>query len=118
MTNGHTLSNGTSTDGSPSTESAFPPISSYQYRNLVTADSYIRGPPVSGLGLPGPGVNEVDVEPLGLNDVAEDILKELPDECLVAFLAAREQEKKWKNSWASEKEDGARATPRITYSQV
>ena len=122
-TDGHQLPNGTSpngtsTDEDTTTESMFPPISSFQYRNLVTADSFMRGPPVSGLGVPGPDANDVNIEPPGLLDVAEEVINELPEDCLTAFLAAREQERKWKTSWGVEKDDGARSVPKITYAQV
>ena len=118
VANGHNLTNGTSTDENSSMDNRFPPISSYQYRNLVTADSYTRGPPISGLGIPGPGVNDINVAPLSLTDVSEDVMNCLPPDCLEAFLAAREQEVQWKRSWGTEAEDGARATPKITYSQA
>ena len=115
--NGITALNGAS-DPKPY-DPAFPPISSYQHRNFATIDTHMEFPPRSGLGLPGPeGVSdsgEFDVGPKGLCDVAEDVIACLPSECLGPFMEAREEERKWRAQWGTEKENGMRADIKVTY---
>ena len=96
----------------------FPDLAPGIARNFMVTDTYYEGPPMSGVGIPGPDGDLVDVGPLGLVDVAEEVLAELPEECMVAFLEARAAEMEWKQKWRAEDEDHARAELKISYSGI
>lgn len=93
----------------------FSPLPSIITRNFLVVDTTFESPPISGLGIPGPDGDAVDVGPNGLPDASDDILAELPLECRQAFEAAKDQERQWKTKWKSEVEDGARGTLRIGF---
>ena len=94
---------------------ALPPLTSFQARNLATVDTHMRFPPRSHLGAPGADGGEYDIGPKGLCEVADDVVAELPEACLGAFLEAREEERRWRMQWAGETEDGLRAEVNVTY---
>ncbi|QDS75680.1 hypothetical protein FKW77_007615 [Venturia effusa] len=93
----------------------FSPLPSIITRNFLVVDTKFESPPISGLGIPGPDGDSVDVGPNGLPDVSDDILAELPPQCRQALEAAKDQEIQWKTQWKSEVEDGARGTLRIGF---
>jgi chromatin structure-remodeling complex protein RSC7 len=95
--------------------SIFSPLPSIITRNFLVVDTKFESPPISGLGIPGPDGDAVDVGPNGLPDVSDDILAELPLECRQALEDAKEKEKQWKRHWGSEVEDGARGALRIGF---
>lgn len=102
-------------DGEQSSETIFPDIAPMFTRNFMISDTCLATPPLSGLGIPGPDGEVLDIGPGGLVDVPEHILSELPEPCRQAFTLARAEEMKWKGSWGTEDEDGARAKLRISY---
>lgn len=96
----------------------FPDLAPGVTRNFVVTDTYYEGPPMSGLGIPGPDGDIMDVGPLGLADVTEEVLALLPEECMGPFLEARAAEIEWKKKWKAEQEDHARAQLKISYSGI
>ena len=84
-------------------------------RNFLVVDTKFESPPISGLGIPGPDGDAIDVGPNGLPDVSDDILAELPIECRQALEDAKTKERQWKQHWGSEVEDGARGALRIGF---
>jgi chromatin structure-remodeling complex protein RSC7 len=93
----------------------FPPVPSIITRNFLVVDTKFKSPSISGLGVPGPDGDAVDVGPNGLPDVSDEILAELPLECRQALEDAKEKERQWKQNWGSEIEDGARGALRIGF---
>lgn len=102
-------------EGEQSSESIFSDIAPIFHRNFMIADTYLATPPLSGLGIPGPDGEVLDIGTGGLGDIPDHILTELPESCRQAFNLARAEEMKWKGSWGTEEEDGARAKLRISY---
>ncbi|KAI9815337.1 MAG: hypothetical protein M1827_002817 [Pycnora praestabilis] len=96
-------------------ESIFPPVARVYSRNLMVADTCFTTPPMSGLGAPGPHVEDYEDGFDGLTDVPQDVIRELPSECRKAFDEAKEQEWTWKHSWRTEMTDGVRGTLRIGF---
>ncbi|KAL9106022.1 MAG: hypothetical protein Q9187_008616 [Circinaria calcarea] len=96
----------------------FPDLAPGITRNFAVTDTYYEGPPMSGMGIPGPDGDIMDVGPLGLADVTEEVLAELPEECMAAFLEARAAEIEWKAKWRAEQEEHARAQLKISYSGI
>lgn len=96
-------------------ETIFPPVRPLYSRNFLIVDTHFVGPPISDLGVPGPDGDVVDLAPHGLTDVPDDVLSELPRDCLKAFVEARDEELKWKNSWGTEAGDGLRARFKVDY---
>lgn len=99
-------------------ETIFPNLALGIARNFMVTDTYYEGPPISGMGIPGPDGDLMDIGPLGLADVTEEVLAELPEDCRVAFLEARAVEIEWKQKWRAEQEDHARAELKISYSGI
>ena len=60
----------------------FPPLTSFQARNLATVDTHVQFAPPAALGAPGADGGEFDVGPKGLCEVAPDVVAALPAECL------------------------------------
>ncbi len=106
-------------EGSPGgrANSQFSAIPSIIQRNFVVADMYFASPPVTGIGLPGPDGDVLDVGPPGLAATAESVAAALPCECLRSLESLRHEAIKWKDSWQGEDQDGARAQLRISYNQ-
>ena len=96
-------------------DSIFPDVEPVFTRNFAITDTYYISPPYSGLGIPGPDGQAMDVEPGGLSDVPQEIVDALPDENRRAFEEMKAAEMKWKGSWGGEDEDSARAKLRISY---
>ena len=96
----------------------FPEPKSVFTRNFMIADTYYSGPPMTGLGIPGPDGDILDLGVGGLTDIPAHLLDELPADCLQALNEARAEEGKWKNSWSTESDDHARAHLRISYSGI
>ena len=80
-------------------ETIFPPVRPLYARNFLIVDTHFVMPPGSHLGVPGPDGDIVDIERRGLADVADEVVAELPPDCLQAFAAAREEELAWKTGW-------------------
>lgn len=102
---------------SPS-DSLFPPVTEGTLTRLLTTDTIFTRPAENAFGIPGPDGDASDPLPSGSNGllgVSEDLVDELPEECRVAFEQAREAERRWKDSFRSEREDGFRATLKIGY---
>ncbi|KZF19669.1 hypothetical protein L228DRAFT_270991 [Xylona heveae TC161] len=95
--------------------SIFTPVSPVHSRNYLITDTYFESPPISGLGLPGPDGDCADLDPKSLLDVDEDVWRELPSDCLEAFMKARQEQLNWKTTWDTEHKDGARSKLRIHY---
>lgn len=84
-----------------------PALSPYLYNNAMTVDTVIAAPPSSTFGIPGPdGTDAWDIGPKGLCDVSQEVIDELPPECLGPFLEARAEEAKWRDSWGRESGNG------------
>ncbi|KAI9832876.1 MAG: hypothetical protein M1819_003906 [Sarea resinae] len=110
---GMALTNGTRaqyafSDSQQQAETIFAPVAPIYTRSLMIADTYFKTPPLSGLGIPGPDRDEYDLGFKGLSDVSDEIANELPAECKKGFQRARNEELKWKESWRTEEEAGAR----------
>jgi chromatin structure-remodeling complex protein RSC7 len=99
----------------PSSESDVPAIVS---RNYLVVDTYYQSPPISGLGIPGPDGDYVDIGVNGLPELDEEDLSTLPPKARAAFEEAKKEESEWKHQWHSEKVDGARARLRIGFTGV
>ena len=82
-------------------------------RNFLVTDTVLEMPPTAGLGIPGPGSDDVGAN--GLPQVDEETLTLLPPDCRVALLGAKQKEAEWKERWKSESEDGHRGHLRISY---
>ncbi|KAG8525890.1 uncharacterized protein KY384_000650 [Bacidia gigantensis] len=92
---------------------AFPELPSFYTQRFMVTDTYFETPSTSTLGYPGPDEALVDIGPLGLMHVPQDVVEALPEDCQEAFVRARTQEKVWKTRW---KLGGDGRTPlRITY---
>ncbi|KAI9678878.1 MAG: hypothetical protein M1829_001862 [Trizodia sp. TS-e1964] len=102
-------------DSEASFDTIFPPIPPVYTRNFFIADIIFQPAPRSNLGIPGPGIVEEDFGHHGLLGVPDDVVAELPFDCLESFKEAREQELKWKMSWGTESEECARQRLRIGY---
>ncbi len=96
-------------------QTIFTQIAPIYTRNFMLTDTHFRTPPMSGLGVPGPDADSIDVGPHGLGDVADDALAELPTECRKAFEDAKAQEWEWKHGWHTEADHAARGKLRIGY---
>jgi chromatin structure-remodeling complex protein RSC7 len=99
----------------PSTPTIFTPISRVISRNFLVVDTKYESPPISGLGIPGPDGDVLDVGPNGLPDVSDDILAELPPDCRKAFEDAKAKEAQWRQNWGNEVQDGARGKLKIGF---
>lgn len=106
--------NGTYHSPAPST-SLFPPVKPIVSRNFMVVDTVYETPPHSGMGIPGPDGDAMDVGPNGLSGISDDILAELPPQCRIAFDEAKAQELEWKNRWSTERKDGARGELKIAF---
>ena len=82
-------------------------------RKFMVTDTIYETPPNSTLGYPGPDEAFVDIDPVGLTHVPEDVLAELPSDCKEEFYKTLAQEVEWKGRWSTE--DGARRELKITY---
>ncbi len=111
--------NNDSNPAGPSTEAPattiFPPVPPHITRNYLVVDTVYQSPPMSGLGIPGPDGDTFDVGPTGLPIVSQEILDELPPECRKAFEEAKAVEKKWKETWGTETQDGHRGKLKIGF---
>ena len=96
-------------------ESRFPRVPAILKRNFLISDIYYVNPPVSDVGNPGPDGDILDVGTPGVATTSVSVAAEMPADCLLALKRARSDAMKWKNSWAGEERDGARAQLRITY---
>ena len=99
----------------PPAETIFSGVAPVLARNFLITDTSFLGPLRSGLGLPGPDEEILDIGPGGLRHVAENVIAELPDRCRRAFGEAQAEEIKWKTTWVREEVDGARGHLRISY---
>ncbi|KAF2432741.1 hypothetical protein EJ08DRAFT_686681, partial [Tothia fuscella] len=97
------------------TSKVFSPLPPVIYRNYLVVDTKFESPPISGLGLPGPDGDAIDVGPNGLPQVTDDILAELPPDCRKALLEAKAKESQWKQKWGTEVESGARGNLKIGF---
>lgn len=86
-----------------STNGALPRLDSVYARHFRIHDLCLQSAPDSTLGSPGADENE------GLSTISDDVLEELPVDCLGAFEEAKARETKWRNQWHSERIDGLRA---------
>jgi chromatin structure-remodeling complex protein RSC7 len=93
----------------------FPPVDPIISRNFMVVDTIFESPPHSGLGIPGPDGDALDVGTNGISNISDDILDELPAECRRAFEEAKERELEWKGRWGSEHRDGARGDVKIGF---
>ncbi|KAF1987119.1 nuclear localization protein [Aulographum hederae CBS 113979] len=122
--NGHSEQNGVLTNGAHhddelegvQPQTLFSKIPPVVQRNYFVVDTVMQSAPMSGLGIPGPDGDSIDVGTSGLAGIPEDVLAELPPECRRAFDAAKAKELAWKRSWGTEADDGARSHLRIGYS--
>lgn len=93
----------------------FAPVKPIVSRNFMVVDTVFESPPHSGMGIPGPDGDSLDVGTNGLAGISEEILAELPAECRAAFDQAKEEELEWKNQWQTERQDGARGDLKIAF---
>ncbi len=97
------------------TDTLFTPLPDHFARNFMIVDTYARGPPTSTFGFPGLPGSVIDVGPPPLTDVPEDVIAVLPEESKTAFLAMRDEARRWQSSWSTEGRDKMRAEVHITY---
>jgi chromatin structure-remodeling complex protein RSC7 len=116
LTNGvhHVNLNGTALQPAP-IHTIFTPIPQVVSRNFLVVDTKFEAPPISGLGIPGPDGDVLDVGPNGLPDVTEEMLAELPPDCRKALMDAKAKEAEWKQRWSNEVQDGARGKLKIGF---
>jgi chromatin structure-remodeling complex protein RSC7 len=97
-----------------SKDTIFTPVAPIYSRNYAIVDTEFEAPKSSTFGIPGKDKEdyEYDVGPKGLTDVTDDVLAELPPECMEAFLIARAQEQQWKDKWGGEATHGKRGALR------
>ena len=93
----------------------FPPVSAQVAQNFAVVDVVYESPASSTFPYPGPPGDLADGTPNGLDDIPEDIVDLLPDDCRKDFEEARDMERKWKNRWRGEGRDGMRGDPKIAY---
>lgn len=93
----------------------FPPVKPIVSRNFLVVDTVFESPSYSGIGIPGPDGDTVDVGANGLSGINEDILADLPADCRRAFQEAKEREMEWKGRWGSEHMDGSRGDLKIGF---
>ena len=96
-------------------DTIFPKVPDVYTRKFMVSDTYYETAPTSTFGYPGPDEAMLDVGPLGLSHVLEDVIAELPVDCRQAFHKAKEEETSWKNKWRAEGSSDARAKLKITY---
>ena len=99
----------------PVINSIFPDIAPVFIRNYTITDTYYVNPPYSGLGIPGPDGQTMDVGPCGLTDVPQNVIDNLPDQNRQAYEEMMTEEVIWKQSWGGQDDDQARAKLRISY---
>ena len=105
-------------DQSLSNASNFPSVAPILARNFLITDVYYHTPPHSLLGNPGSDEPVWNIDPLGLTHVPDDVLAELPSECLPSFQDAVRKQSDWKSTWQGEAADADRASLQITYNNV
>jgi chromatin structure-remodeling complex protein RSC7 len=93
----------------------FPPVKPIVSRNFLVVDTVFESPSYSGMGIPGPDGDALDVGTNGLSTIGGDILAELPADCRRALEEAKEREMQWKSKWGSEHRDGARGNLKIGF---
>lgn len=99
----------------PPEESDVPPL---VRRHYLVVDTYMKKPPYSGLGLPGPDGDFLDVGVNGLPNLEEEDIQTMNPEQREAFLQAKHDEVEWKSQWHSEAVDGARPKLKIGFTGV
>lgn len=105
-------------DQASSNVEKFPSVAPLLARNFMITDVYYQTPSRPSLGYPGPDEEVWDIDPPGLAHVPDDVLAELPQECLRSFQDAVQEEKQWKHTWQGEAIDANRAALHITYNNV
>ncbi|KAL9096641.1 MAG: hypothetical protein Q9165_001128 [Trypethelium subeluteriae] len=113
MANGHKVGTGVSSGMGSQSRSIFDKVPAVIKRNFMVTDTIFESPSMSGMGIPGPGGDCLDVGPNGLANLPSDVLDELPPECRMAFEAARQTERDWRSRWGPELKDGARGRLKI-----
>lgn len=99
----------------PPSESDVPDIVRRKY---LVVDTFFQQPPFSGLGIPGPDGDFIDIGPNGLPDADDEDVERMIGGSREAFLQAKQAEKEWKNQWQTESKDGARAKLKIGFTGV
>jgi chromatin structure-remodeling complex protein RSC7 len=122
LTNGDTLPNGTSHDmdidrpsNEPTSPTIFTPVPHVVSRNYTVVDTAYVAPPITTLGFPGPdgAIFDPTSGPSGLSAIPDDLVDELPEDCKLAFEAAKKQEADWKRQWGSEAQSGLRGALKV-----
>ena len=96
----------------PASETDVPPIVAQKY---LIVDRIFQKPPYSGLGIPGPDADYIDVGTNGLPNLADEDLAEMKPEEREVFDNVKAEEKEWRSQWGGETTDGARCKPRIGF---
>ncbi|KAJ8118209.1 hypothetical protein OPT61_g754 [Boeremia exigua] len=96
----------------PASESDVPPLVAQKY---LIVDKMFQQPPFSGLGIPGPDADYIDVGTNGLPSLADEDLAELTPEEREVFESVKAEESEWRSQWGGETTDGARCKPRIGF---
>lgn len=109
------LTNGTSNHDAEQLPTIFQPVSKVIARNFLVTDTVYTAPSLSGVGIPGPDGDMLAINHNGLPEVSDDILAELPPDCREALLAAKQEERGWKESWTTESHDGLRGNLKIGF---
>lgn len=115
LTNGSKYTAGLTEGRDQSNHTIFHDIPAVFTRNFMITDTYYTTPSASVLGYPGPDADLLDVGPGGLTQMPEHAGADLPEDCRLSFDQAKMKEREWKESWATEHSDGARAWLDITY---
>lgn len=106
LTNGHT-------DDHEEAPSIFTPVKPIYSKNFMIVDTVYESAPASNVGVPGPDGDAYDLGFNGLSSVPDDILAELPPECLAEFQKALRKEVEWKSRWSTENDNTLRKAPTI-----
>ena len=113
IVNGHTAEADAPNAADVHSESIFDKVPAVVKRNFMVTDTIFESPSISGMGIPGPDGDCLDIGPNGLAKVPADVLDELPPECRPAFEAAKHTERDWRGRWGIETRDGARGRLKI-----
>ena len=82
----------------------FPQLDAVYARNFRIHDVCLETAPDSIVGVPGLVDDDGRLE-----NIADDVVDELPPECREAFQEARFREAEWRRRWQTESVDGKRA---------
>ena len=97
-----------------SSSAIFLPLPSTITKNFMVTDTTYVSPSYPDMPPPGPdsGLDDFDTS---LSSVPQDIINLLDEQQKRDFLAAREEERRWRGKWGTEEKDGLRKGLEISY---